>query len=127
MSDFTERLNDVMRARGISATDLADATGLSKSRISHYVNGRYEPKSDALLKIAATLNVDEHWLLGSDSSEDELAKDQALCNQIQLRYGKTTLEVVHNMENMNEAGQLAVKALSEDLREVYYYKRGFKE
>lgn len=127
MNDFTERLNDIMRARGISATDLADATGLSKSRISHYVNGRYTPKSDALLKIATALNVDEHWLMGSNSTEDELAKDQALCNQIQLRYGKTTLEVVHNMEYMNEDGQTAVKALSEDLREVYYYKRGYKE
>jgi repressor LexA len=46
------------------ASELARRTGLSKARISQYVNGKFVPKSDAILQIAEALGVSELWLLG---------------------------------------------------------------
>ncbi len=68
MQNFQTRLTAAMKERGIRATELAQKTGLSKARISQYVNGRYIPKSDAILLLADALGVSPLWLMGEDSS-----------------------------------------------------------
>ncbi len=66
MQTFQIRLCAAMKERGIRATDLALKTGLSKARISQYVNGRYVPKSDAILRLSEVLQVSPLWLMGED-------------------------------------------------------------
>ncbi len=66
MQTFQNRLIAAMTERGIRATDLARETGLSKARISQYVNGRYIPKSDAILLLANVLKVSPLWLMGEE-------------------------------------------------------------
>ena len=66
MEKFQHRLTAAMKERGIRATDLALRTGLSKARISQYVNGRYVPKSDAILSLSEVLGVSPLWLMGED-------------------------------------------------------------
>lgn len=60
----SSRLIEAMTARGIKQKELAELTGISKSMISEYVNGKYEPKQDNIFKIAKALNVKESWLMG---------------------------------------------------------------
>ena len=67
MDIFKDRLVLAMTRRHIRAAELSRLTGLSKARISQYVNGHFMPKSDAILKIAEALNVSELWLLGKSS------------------------------------------------------------
>ena len=67
MDDFKERLLEAMTLRNIRASELAKRTGLSKARISQYVNGKFIPKSDAILMIAEALKVSELWLMGKSS------------------------------------------------------------
>ena len=64
MDIFKDRLIEAMVARGMRAAELSKRTGLSKARISQYVNGKFTPKSDAVLLIAEALRVSELWLLG---------------------------------------------------------------
>ena len=64
MDIFKDRLIEAMQARGMRAAELSKRTGLSKARISQYVNGKFVPKSDAVLQIAEALRVSELWLLG---------------------------------------------------------------
>ncbi len=65
-SDFRSRLKDAMNIRGLKAVDLVERTGFTKSKISQYMNGVYEPKPDALFTLAKVLDVDEGWLMGYD-------------------------------------------------------------
>ena len=44
-------------------------TGISKPRISQYINGIYTPKTDAILKLARALCVSESMLLGTDGPD----------------------------------------------------------
>ncbi len=69
MQNFQTRLLAAMKERHIRATDLAQKTGLSKARISQYVNGRYIPKSDAILLLAGVLEVSPLWLMGEDVAQ----------------------------------------------------------
>ncbi|MBE6585725.1 MAG: helix-turn-helix domain-containing protein [Ruminococcaceae bacterium] len=73
MSILPHRLKEAMSIRGIRATALAEATGLSKARISQYTHGVYSPNGDALCRLANALSVSEAWLLGkSDRMEPQL-------------------------------------------------------
>ena len=64
MDIFKDRLTEAMELRHMRGSELARRTGLSKARISQYVNGKFVPKSDAILQIAEALGVSELWLLG---------------------------------------------------------------
>jgi len=66
MNSFQNRLKEVMSIRGIKAVELSERTGFTKSKISQYVNGVYQPKAEALFAIAKVLDVSEGWLIGED-------------------------------------------------------------
>ena len=63
-SVFKDRLLQAMEIRDIKAVELAEKTGLSKARISQYMNGVYIPKSKGTHLIAKALQVEETWLMG---------------------------------------------------------------
>ena len=60
------RLRYAMDSTGKTQADLARATGISKATLSRYLSGQFEPKSDAVHKLATALNVAEMWLWGCD-------------------------------------------------------------
>lgn len=62
---FRDRLKRALEESGMRPSQLAAATGLSKARISQYINGVYTPKSEAACLIAKALNVNETWLMGA--------------------------------------------------------------
>lgn len=57
---------EAMKLRGMSQIDVVRATGLSKPRVSQYVNGTYEAKQQALYKLSRALRVNVAWLMGND-------------------------------------------------------------
>ena len=61
-----ERLKMAMELRGKKQIDLVKEAGIDKGSISHYLSGRYEPKSDAINRLAIVLNCSEMWLWGYD-------------------------------------------------------------
>ena len=67
VSTTAERLREAMHATGKKQTDLVHDTGLNKSTISRYLSGNYEPKQDAIMKLAKALKVDEMWLWGYET------------------------------------------------------------
>lgn len=75
---FSNRLNTAMRIRNIKATELSVKTGIAKSSLSEYINGKYEAKQDGVYLLARALNVNEAWLMGLDvpmeRTTDEMLK-----------------------------------------------------
>lgn len=63
---FSNRLNTAMRIRNIKATELSLKTGIAKSSLSEYINGKYEAKQDGVYLLAKALNISEAWLMGLD-------------------------------------------------------------
>ena len=66
VSTTDKRLKEAINASGKSQAQLSRETGIDKGSISHYISGRYEPKSKAIGKIASALGVSEMWLWGYD-------------------------------------------------------------
>ncbi len=61
-----KRLKIALNNKNMKASELASVTGISKSKISCYINGRYAPKSDTSLLMANALDVAPAWLGGFD-------------------------------------------------------------
>lgn len=73
VSTFARRLQELLDAKQITKAQLARDTGLDKSSITHYTNGDWEGKHDAVYAIATATGVSETWLMGYDvSMEDEM-------------------------------------------------------
>ena len=66
MKAFSERLDEALRIRKVSAAELSKKLGLNEGTISNYRAGRYSPKQDRIEQIANALDVSIAWLLGAD-------------------------------------------------------------
>lgn len=66
MSEFSTRLKIALNNKGIRASTLAYRTGVDRSTISNYLNGKYKAKSEMVEKLAAVLGVSSAWLDGFD-------------------------------------------------------------
>ncbi len=62
----SKRLEKALSLRDMKQSELCKLAGVPKSSLSLYLSGAYEPKQDRLYRMAETLNVSEHWLMGYD-------------------------------------------------------------
>lgn len=76
--EFKDRLRSRMTALGLRATDLSEATGVSKSTISFWMNGTNGAKGKNLLALAKALRCNAEWLSdGKGSPEPDSAANRA--------------------------------------------------
>ena len=66
IANTSDRLKEAMMLASKTQADLVRETGLSKSSLSRYLSGEFEPKQYAIAKLASSLNVNEMWLWGYD-------------------------------------------------------------
>ena len=70
VDDLADRLNQIMDQKGIKASQIADATGITRPVMSRYLANRSGISSENLIKLSQYLNVSPDWLLnGSDAPE----------------------------------------------------------
>lgn len=72
---FSNRLKTAMRIRNIKASELSVKTGIAKSSLSEYINGKYEAKQDGVYLLSRALNVNEAWLMGLDVPMERISDD----------------------------------------------------
>lgn len=60
------RIKKALSIRNMKQSELCEKTKISKSVLSEYISGVYEPKQDRLLILAEALRVDPVWLMGFD-------------------------------------------------------------
>jgi transcriptional regulator with XRE-family HTH domain len=58
------RIAEALSLRDMKAVELSEKTGISKSSLSSYISNRWQPKQEALYKMARALEVSEMWLAG---------------------------------------------------------------
>ena len=77
MMEYGKRIKQLRKARGWSAEQLAERTGISPATIYRYENGTTEePKSSMLRRIAEALNVDVWQIIQFDNiSMDDLSSN----------------------------------------------------
>lgn len=60
------RIRKALSVRNMTQTELCEKAKISKSTLSEYLKGLYEPKQDKVFILSQALNVDPVWLMGYD-------------------------------------------------------------
>ena len=123
IEDFGERLLFAFNHSCLTQAQLASATGITKSSISRYLQGEFEPKPKAVIKLAKALNVSEKWLLGCDDTaenEDEVvnvslslekkAKEEVLDIILRLHTDAEFLEIIELVASLDDEKKKVLKA-----------------
>ena len=63
---FKDRITELMEVYDISQTDICNKTGILKSSMSMYMNGKHLPKQDTIGKISEAYSIDPAWIMGYD-------------------------------------------------------------
>lgn len=66
VSNSQERLRELLRITNDKQADMVRKTGIEKSAISNYLNGKREPRQDKIIIIANAYNINPSWLMGLD-------------------------------------------------------------
>ena len=77
MDDLADRIALIMTQRDLKASEIADATGITRPVMSRYLANRSGISAENLIKLSQYLNVSPDWLLnGSDAPESiKMSKD----------------------------------------------------
>lgn len=91
------RLRRALSIRNMSQSELCAKVKMSKSTLSEYLSGRYEPKQDRVFILSHALGVDPVWLMGYDvpmEKPEEPVETKSSPSELQLTEGeKMMLEV----------------------------------
>ena len=77
MDDLADRIALIMAQRDLKASEIADATGITRPAMSRYLANRTGISAENLITLSQYLNVSPDWLLnGSDAPEAvKMSKD----------------------------------------------------
>lgn len=64
--DRLNRVREALALRNMKQVELCEKTGIKKSSINNWLGQRWQPKQDAIMKMAKVLDVSEMWLAGYD-------------------------------------------------------------
>ncbi|MCR5429959.1 MAG: helix-turn-helix domain-containing protein [Eubacterium sp.] len=69
---WQDKVNDLMKERGINQKQLSQLSGITESSISRYLNGSQRPRIDIIINIAEALHVETDYFL-EDKEKSESA------------------------------------------------------
>ena len=106
------RLRAALDEKGLRSQDLANKTGIGKSSISQWINGRNKPSYQSAVKMARVLACDPYWLMGLDNNPVDIIVDMFSETDERLSY---IVEVFDNSTEKQKAWlYYCAKMLEED-------------
>ena len=88
------RIRKALSVRNMTQTELCEKAKISKSTLSEYLKGLYEPKQDKVFILSQALNVDPVWLMGYDvpmEKKEESKINKGSPTELQLSEGEKVL------------------------------------
>lgn len=84
--EFLTRLRKHMDEKGLSQAELADRADLSRSTMTMFFSGQRKPSADAVVKLAAILDVSTDYLLGrcGESEINDLMRHEKVIGTVKL-------------------------------------------
>ena len=116
-----ERLRIALDNVNMRPAELSRLTGLSKGAIHHYLAGTYEPKANAINKMAVALSVAESWLWGYDvpreRSQMQKKNDQLVKLVVRMRSDSEFAKAVSMLDNLSPAKFSAIVGMLSTMNE----------
>lgn len=92
INDFAKRMSELIERQNLTIEDISEATGLSPSTISIYINGKMMPRPAVLKKLAEYFEVSTSYLFASENEEEQDTNVSLLLKQLINNTKKDYLE-----------------------------------
>jgi len=123
-----DRIREALRLSGKKQIDLSRETGIDKGSISNYIAGRYEPKNEAIYKMALALGVSEMWLWGYDvpMERSKEQKNNDAFNDI-VRRLQTDSDFFSAVEALNAIDSAPADIVPDSIRKLVDFAKNVPE
>ena len=111
------RLRKAMSDTGKTQADLSRETGISKATLSRYLSGQFEPKQNAVNKLAVALNVAEMWLWGCDVPMERPVPEELGALAAEVLLDPALLKLVQQYMELEEADKEMVSMLVDNMHQ----------
>lgn len=82
MEEVANRIQDIIKSKGISNSEMADSINLPRPILSHILSGRNKPSLAVIQKITETYSdIDVKWLLTGKASESIFSSNENSSNK----------------------------------------------
>lgn len=117
------RIREALQLRAMKQVELCEKTGINRGTLTNWISQRWQPKQEALMKLAKVLDVSEMWLAGydvpmerppeqikndelaqliSEVRKDEALKDLFICiTRLDDQQRQTVANVVKELNKVN--------------------------
>ena len=123
-----DRIKEALKLSGKKQIDLSRETGIDKGSISNYIAGRYEPKNEAIYKMALSLGVSEMWLWGYDvpMERSQEQKNNDAFNDI-VRRLQTDSDFFSAVEALNAIDSAPADIVPDSIRKLVDFAKNVPE
>ena len=115
VENVSKRIQEAMYKAEKTQADLARETGISGATISRYLSGQFEPKQNAIHKMAIALNVAEMWLWGCDVPMERPAPEEVGTLAADVLLNPDMLRLVQIYSELEEADKSMLLMLAENM------------
>lgn len=116
------RIREALQLRNMKQVELVEKTGIKKSSINNWLAQRWQPKQDAILKMARVLDVSEMWLAGYDVPRErpvEQIKTDELVKLIHLlRKNEEFKKLCISISKLNDNQFNTIKSMVSELAKI---------
>lgn len=116
------RIREALALRNMKQVELCEKTGIKKSSINNWLGQRWQPKQDAILKMAQALDVSEMWLAGYDVPVErpvEQKKSDELVQLItQIRKNEGLKHLFISICNLSDEQRKTIESMVIELSKV---------
>lgn len=98
-----DRFEELLKLKGLKATEISKMTGISTSTLTDWKKGRYQPKQEKMQKIAECLDTTAEYILTGDIGKAPAFSAEAL--EMFKLYEKASPEVQLAVMAALKAGQ----------------------
>ncbi len=116
------RIREALSLRNMKQVELCEKTGIKKSSVNNWLAQRWQPKQDALMKMARVLDVSEMWLAGYDVPPDrpiEQKKSDELAQLIHsIRSDEDLKDLILSICTLNHEQRKTIKSMVTELNKI---------
>ena len=135
MEDVANRIQEIIKKKGISNSEMADTIGLPRPILSHILSGRNKPSLAVIQKIAeAFSDIDTEWLLiGTESKSHSNGEKEVPNVRVDTKAVEKTVELItaeapvkpeaSEKRDLNLVSNPTKSAAQEEITQIVHYYR----
>jgi len=116
------RLREALSIRGMKQVELCERAKIKKSSLNNWLAQRWQPKQDAIMKMARVLDVSEMWLAGYDVPMErpvaQIKNDELTQLIFEIKEDEDLKDLFSSICSLNDDQRSTIKSMVSELSKL---------